>query len=229
MSIFRVGRHGRCCSSAFRAFSRHYASAEAVALASPYTSAAETSSDVPKKRRSRKKAVPAGPKDTSPTVLEVSEVHNFLATIAATKETITLEDVERHKPARHSDPARDHDKYLEEYNALQEVLANSFNIKQLRQLLRHYGFKGTYPSKHEYAAQIMEKAWDYPSLADIVSKRRDATEEVSQSKALPCRTVVSRLTSSDTRLPADPTTIIPLAGERCVRTTIHSDVRPTHP
>lgn len=185
MSIFRVGRHGRCCSSAFRALSRQYASAEAVTLSSPYSSAADTHRDVPR-RRTRKKALPAKPRDTSPTVLDNSEVHNFLANIAATKETITLEDVERHKPARHVDPARDYDKYLEEYNTLQEVLANSFNIKQLRQFLRLYGFKGVYPTKPAYAAQIMEQAWDYPSLADIIKQRKDATEEVSQSAALHC-------------------------------------------
>lgn len=229
MSIFRVGRHGRCCSSAFRALSRQYASAEAVTLSSPYSSsAADTGRDVPKKRtRIRKKAAPAKPKDTSPTVLEVSEVHSFLANIAATKETITLEDVERHKPARHSDPARAYDKYLEEYNALQEVLANSFNIKQLRQLLRLYGFKGVYPTKPAYAAQIMEKAWDYPALADIVRQRKDATEQVSQSEAFYCCTVVFRLTLSDVRLPAHPTTVIPLAGQRCAGKAIQFIVGPT--
>ncbi|KAF9044816.1 hypothetical protein BDZ89DRAFT_1058911 [Hymenopellis radicata] len=181
MSIFRIGRHVRLCRPAL-VFSRQYAAS--ATLPASFPSGVENVEQEPKKKK-RKTSRPKAPPKEIPepeTVLDNSPVHSHLAQIAASKATVTLDDIERHKPARHANPDRDHNKYTEEYATLQDLLSKSFSQKQLREFLRLYGLKPPQiKSKATFASLIMEKAWNYPPLDEVLRKNRDRTESTSET------------------------------------------------
>ncbi len=183
MSIFRIGRHVRLCRPALVSSRRHYAASATLLASSP--SGVDNVEQEPKKKK-RKASKPKEPPPEIPepeTVLDNSPVHSYLAQIAASKATVTLDDIERHRPARHANPDRDHNKYTEEYATLQELLSKSFSQKQLLQFLRLYDLKPPkIKSKATFASLVMEKAWNYPPLDEVVRKNRDRTESTSESK-----------------------------------------------
>ncbi|THV04838.1 hypothetical protein K435DRAFT_850387 [Dendrothele bispora CBS 962.96] len=119
------------------------------------------------------------PKSTSSVNLfQESKLQAYLDSIHETQDKLTLDDLTRLKPAKHSlalSPA-----YEDEYNQVLEKLQRSFTKSQLSYFLRFYpgiGKPGKYDrSKSGYAAYIIERAWGWPSISEVRKTKRDLSE-----------------------------------------------------
>jgi hypothetical protein len=115
--------------------------------------------------------------------LEPNKVDLYLTSLSAAGPEPTLVDIERCRPKGHSDPLSP--QYAEDYNALVDTLCRSFTKKQLRRFVDLYGIPGLRSRstrKLQYAENIIEKQWDWPSLKDMQNLRRDATEVSTKCK-----------------------------------------------
>ncbi|KIK71110.1 hypothetical protein GYMLUDRAFT_315720 [Collybiopsis luxurians FD-317 M1] len=122
------------------------------------------------------------PKKVPPrNLLEESKIQSYLAEIAESSQMLTLEDIDRLRPAYHSPP--ESPKYEEEYNALVDKLCRSFSRKQLRNFVEMLEIEqpGSRAAKQAFAVQIIEESWGWPSLAEIRAKKRDWSEIRSES------------------------------------------------
>lgn len=114
-------------------------------------------------------------KEPTRNILEQSKVQDYLDFVAATKDTITLADIERYRPPSYSTPGTL--QYEADYNALLDNLVRSFSGKQLRIFLDLYKLSPpTKRTKWYYAVQIIEEQWHWPSLTQIQKEQRDWSE-----------------------------------------------------
>jgi hypothetical protein len=124
----------------------------------------------------------------------------------------TIEDVERHRPTKHTDPERDLKAYAEEYHELTDKLCRSFSKEQLRQALKLYGTvllkKAT---KLELAEAIVERHWDWPSLTEMERQKRDRTE--ISTEGLFKKTMGGRLTNTSIVFVVDPAQLFVILGK----------------
>lgn len=130
--------------------------------------------------RSSSRLVPK-PKFFPKHILDFTKVQDYLDHIDSTRNTVTIADIERRRPARHSTPGTP--QYAQEYRNLLDTLVLSFSVKQLKEFVRLYGLdRPKERGKQYYAMTIMEKQWNWPSLSIIEQRQRDWTELSSQSK-----------------------------------------------
>lgn len=117
-------------------------------------------------------------------ILDFTKVQDYLDSVAATRNTVTIADVERRRPAKHAIPGTP--QYATEYNNLVDTLVLSFSQKQLREFVKLYGLEPPKDKKGKYgwAMTIMEKQWDWPSLSEIEQRQRDWTEVSFMSTSL---------------------------------------------
>jgi hypothetical protein len=184
MSIFQSTR-SLCTSCRHYQFAR-FASSTA-ALSDHLSGTIDRTDEIKKsrvgrKRTSRTKAQTRGPAViTRPKVLSENKIHEYLQQLEATKDNISLEDLERLRPARYSEPGSP--EYAQEYNDLLDTITRSFSVKQLRTFLDMYGTKPSHrQTKWTLATLIMENQWGWPSLTEIQRNQRDWSEVESKSK-----------------------------------------------
>ncbi|KAJ7103420.1 hypothetical protein B0H15DRAFT_942874 [Mycena belliarum] len=157
-------------------FPRHYASAAAVAR-SEIPASGEANAQV-KKRATRAKKNKVQPDPVAPNGPPRTNITDYLDTLALSQGHLVLADIERYRPPsrpilnRH-DSEQD---YETEYTLLLNKITASFTGKQLRQFLKLYETKPPKKTnKEDYAAAIIEQAWDWPSLNAWRERRREAT------------------------------------------------------
>ncbi|KAK7049570.1 hypothetical protein VNI00_005601 [Paramarasmius palmivorus] len=132
---------------------------------------APTSSTRRRKKSTVKKASGPPPKN----ILEDNKVEEYLAEIAATKDTVTLTDLNRIRPRRYAEPTTP--EYERDYNELLDKLQQSFNKKQLDYFVEALNVpRPRARTKIASAVQIIEKAWGWPSLTEMQKRRRDWSE-----------------------------------------------------
>ena len=181
MSLLRCGLSHRtllACNSCIRRASvlTHSIPTELPADGNRRASTSTAASPIPKRVvRRRGKKIDLDKLEAS-NILENSKLQGYLNEVAASSGTVTLQDVERLKPRTHSTPGSV--QYATEYNGLVENLLRSFNEKQLGHFVKLYGIKATRTgpkkwAKAEYAAAIIEKQWDWPSLSEIEKHQAD--------------------------------------------------------
>jgi len=174
MSVVRpLARNQLCCTrrAYFHALSTHFFST------TPGKSS--TSRSKTPRRHSHDVASSTSPKQTSPVNLfHESKLQAYLDSISESQDTLTLEDLTRLKPAKHSpalSPA-----YEAEYDQVLEKLQRSFTKGQLMYFLDLYpgaGKPGKYDrTKSGYAAHIIEQAWRWPAIGEVRKTKRDLSE-----------------------------------------------------
>jgi hypothetical protein len=130
------------------------------------------------KRNKRKKAPPP-----HRNLLDETKVEQHLAFVKATKTTVTLADIERCQPPKHSHPGSQ--QYETDYNTLLDTLVRSFSTKQLRTFVQLYNLEPHLThwkrTKWDYAVSIIEHQWNWPSLTQIQKEQRDRTEVTCKS------------------------------------------------
>ncbi|KAI0348421.1 hypothetical protein BDW22DRAFT_1424598 [Trametopsis cervina] len=109
---------------------------------------------------------------------EPTRVEKYLSSIDADRREPTLEDIERHRPAKEPNPKSQG--YATEYNNVVDTLCRSFTKRQLQNFLRLYGMRskrgGYRPTKLEFVHAIVEEQWGWPSLEKVQKDKRDRTE-----------------------------------------------------
>jgi len=96
---------------------------------------------------------------------------------------VTLEDLESFRPQSHSPVGST--EYEAEYEALIAKLHRSFTAVQLRKFLNLYGIRVSKQiRKREAALTIIEKKWDWPSLAQSQKLARSRKEISTSGKLL---------------------------------------------
>lgn len=189
LSLIRPGiNRALCCTCRHTRYIRLYASLsvleapEATSESKPSTRKTRKPSNPDKDgirpKRTRKKAADVDEDEdveAPRSLLEDTKVEAYLAAIRAGRNEVTLADIERIKPHRHSDPGSR--QYANDYNALLDTLCRSFNNKQLRKFGKLYGLE-TPPkaTKWDHAMIIIEKQWNWPSLSEIQQNQRDRSE-----------------------------------------------------
>ncbi|KAF5390298.1 hypothetical protein D9757_002832 [Collybiopsis confluens] len=143
-------------------------------------SSSDTSSDTIPGVKKSEKGKAKSKKAPSRNMLEDSKILNYLAEIAESRHSLTLEDIGRLRPERHSSPETS--QYEEEYNALVDKLCRSFSRKQLTNLVEMLEIEGPggHAAKQLFAIQIIEGSWGWPSLTDVQAKKRDWSETRSE-------------------------------------------------
>ncbi|KAF8167999.1 hypothetical protein B0H34DRAFT_792659 [Crassisporium funariophilum] len=138
------------------------------------------------RRKTSKTAVPSGSgqrhkgtqkseDNLSPNLLVESKVQDFLDHIESTKDAITLEDIERHKPNHYPEPHSP--QYEHQYNGLVDSLTRSFSQRQFRLFLNLYGIKlPVKRNNRQFAIAIIEQKWKWPSLSQLKRDKIDWTE-----------------------------------------------------
>lgn len=106
----------------------------------------------------------------------------------------TIADLERfkaEKPLRSNTP-----QYVEQHNTIVDSICRAFSREQLREFLEIYevSFRRK-ASKVRMAEAIVEKAWGWPSLAEIEKSKRERTEVAGR-----CQLVISYFASFVTEL-----------------------------
>lgn len=91
----------------------------------------------------------------------------------------TIADLERFrsdKPVRPNSP-----QYIEQHNEVVDTICRAFSKEQLQEFLQQYevSFRKQAP-KIKLAETIIEKAWGWPSLAEIEKNKRERTEMSSR-------------------------------------------------
>lgn len=125
------------------------------------------STDTPPKKRSKQAA--------KKNLLETTKVQEYLDYVTATKRTVTLADIERCQPRGHGTPGSR--QYESDYNALLDTLVRSFSKDQLQRFTKMYHLDmPKQRTKWIFAATIMERQWNWPSLPKIQKQQRDWTE-----------------------------------------------------
>ncbi|KIY72855.1 hypothetical protein CYLTODRAFT_449592 [Cylindrobasidium torrendii FP15055 ss-10] len=152
---------------------RAYASAASATAHNPNVAPA---SSPPKRRKRVPKVAPAVDEHNGiVTLLEKSGVKQHLAGVRKSRRVVTVEEVETFRPKVAPNPARDD--FQTKYRAVQDKITFAFRPKQLARFIRLYGLKvPAQEDRYAYAAVIMEQAWGFASVADIVEARRDSTE-----------------------------------------------------
>lgn len=143
----------------------------------------ENSDDKPRKRQRKAKVQPLD--ELAPaTLLDDSAVHKFLAHLKDSTDTVSIEEFEeRYRPKKPLLP--EYSEYEQSYKALQENIADAFNLKQLQHIIQLYGLEPPqFRQKWNYATAIIEQAWGYPSLHAVDIEKQDRTVQVTQSKQL---------------------------------------------
>lgn len=108
-------------------------------------------------------------------LLERTKVQEYLDYVASTNTSVVLADIERCRPQNHSEPGTP--KYESEYSTLLENLVRSFSSKQLQRFLELYNLDPPVKrTKWNYAASIIERQWNWPSLVDIQKRQKDWSE-----------------------------------------------------
>ncbi|KAG5648076.1 hypothetical protein DXG03_007111 [Asterophora parasitica] len=185
MSIFL--RRSACSSCLRHHFSRTFAATPFV-MRPPPASAKSLSDldrgDTKTAKGPRKKKTPGSsterPAKPSRNLLRETKLQDYLDQIASTSQDVTLQDIERYRPASHASVHSP--KYEVEYNALVETLVRSFSVSQLRKFLGMYYLDAPYKrSKWELAVTIIERQWNWPSLKVIKKEKREWTEVIHQS------------------------------------------------
>ncbi|KAK7463688.1 hypothetical protein VKT23_005628 [Stygiomarasmius scandens] len=174
MSVVRpLARNQLCCTrrAYFHALSTHFFST------TPGKSS--TSRSKTPRRLSHDVASSTSPKQTSPVNLfHESKLQAYLDSISESQDTLTLEDLTRLKPAKHSPPLSP--AYEAEYHQVLEKLQRSFTKGQLMYFLDLYpgaGKPGKYDrTKSGYAAHIIEQAWRWPAIGEVRKTKRDLSE-----------------------------------------------------
>ncbi|KAE9411001.1 hypothetical protein BT96DRAFT_983660 [Gymnopus androsaceus JB14] len=163
---------------AVAALSSVWADPEQPSIPTPSSSTApsDSSSESTKPTKNSKKASAKKAKVPIRNLLEESKIQSYLDHIAETSNTVTLADVARLRPSRHSDATTP--EYENEYNALVDRLSSSFSKKQLKMFGEMMGVKQNLKgsTKKHYAVRIIEGAWNWPSLTEIQQKKRDWSE-----------------------------------------------------
>lgn len=110
------------------------------------------------------------------------KVAEYLRYVAQNSE-VTLEDLESFRPQSHSPVGST--EYEAEYEALIAKLHRSFTAVQLRKFLNLYGIRVSKQiRKREAALTIIEKKWDWPSLAQSQKLARSRKEISTSGKLL---------------------------------------------
>lgn len=159
---------------------RAYASAaaEARALDEPTPSSASK-----RRKRAPKVTHPVDEHGSVITLLEKSSVKQHLAGVRKSRRVVTVEEVETFRPRVAPNPARDD--FQTEYRAVQDRITFAFRPTQLARFIRLYGLEvPAQEDRYAYAAVIMEQAWGFASVADIVEARRDSTETETTSACI---------------------------------------------
>lgn len=110
------------------------------------------------------------------------KVAEYLRYVAQNSE-VTLKDLESLRPSSHSPVGSA--QYEAEYEALMAKLNRSFTVIQLRKFLDIYGvpISKSLP-KRKAASAIIEKKWDWPSLAQSQKLARSKKEISTSGKLL---------------------------------------------
>ncbi|KAK1224398.1 hypothetical protein PQX77_012694 [Marasmius sp. AFHP31] len=184
MSLASVLKRRVCPSCLSFRVQRFYSAQAAFARSSPPSVANSNSSSQsievpspldnstsPTKTKKTKRA----PKAPTRNLLEETKVEEYLAEIAASKDLITLEDLTRLRPKKHSNPSTP--EYEVEYNQLLDRIQQAFNRKQLIHFVDLFGIpRPKRQTKPAYAVHIIEQAWGWPSLTEVQKRRRDWSE-----------------------------------------------------
>jgi len=113
--------------------------------------------------------------------LEPNKVDLYLSSLRAAGREPTLADIERCRPHGHSHPSSP--QYTQDYKALLDLLCRSFSKAQFRRFAELYSLPKTRSMrKQQYAENIIEIQWKWPSLKDVERRKRDATEVSSKCK-----------------------------------------------
>ncbi|KAF8642291.1 hypothetical protein AX16_009561 [Volvariella volvacea WC 439] len=116
-----------------------------------------------------------------PTTLPLTrktKVEEYLDQLAATKTTLTLEDIERYRPKSHAKPGTP--QYEEDYHNVVETLVRSFTRQQLHKFIDLYGLgRPSHRTKRNYAVAIVERQWNWPSLTELQRRHKDNTEVIT--------------------------------------------------
>ncbi|KAG7097012.1 hypothetical protein E1B28_004405 [Marasmius oreades] len=144
----------------------------------PGSSSSSTSFDIPTdplQSVPKLKKTKRAPKPPSRNLLEDTKVEEYLAEIAASRHIVTLADLTRLRPDRHSDPITP--QYEVEYNNLLDRVQQAFNKKQLIHFVDLLGIsRPKQRTKSAFAVQVIEQGWGWPSLTVVQKRRRDWSE-----------------------------------------------------
>ncbi|KAJ7169984.1 hypothetical protein C8R46DRAFT_1090737 [Mycena filopes] len=167
-------------------FPRYYASAAAARASKP--AASDTAPAGLKKRARRKKKEEEEEDSPEPLLPTRPNIQAHLDSLAESSGQLDLADIERYRPSRcppTDNPYTGIKTYQEEYNNLKEKIAGSFNVRQLRLFLKLYGVPVPWHTKKDdCAVAIMEGPWNWPSLAPLLEKERDASDSASETKLI---------------------------------------------
>ncbi|KZT30476.1 hypothetical protein NEOLEDRAFT_1237729 [Neolentinus lepideus HHB14362 ss-1] len=121
------------------------------------------------------------PQRISRTILDADEDELRLSWMTLPRQTpLTLEDLERYRPQTRPDP--EDSKYPHAYNRLVDTLNRAFAKRQLQKFAAMYGLD--IPSKFtklEVMEAIVERQWEWPTLAEVEKQKRDRSEVLAHS------------------------------------------------
>jgi hypothetical protein len=138
------------------------------------------------KRAAKRKPESPEPKQSARDFSEPTNLDRWLAQINTSGRDPSLDDLERLRPIKHSDPGSE--TYATEYGTLVDQLCRTFSKTQLQRFVEMYGMDGWLCNprrkKVEHAESIVERQWGWPSLKEVENQKRDRTEVQVKGKAI---------------------------------------------